>query len=45
MNNNYRIAATLYSKETWFVSGIHMLISCIKEITQNNNNNNNVKPR
>ena len=39
MNSNYRIAATLCSLETWFVSGILMKIPCMKEINNNNNNN------
>jgi hypothetical protein len=31
-NSSDRIAATLYSLGTWFVSGIYVKISCIKEI-------------
>ena len=29
--NNDRIAATMYSLETWFVSGTYAWIPCIKE--------------
>jgi hypothetical protein len=32
INSNDRIAATLYSLGTWFVSGIYVYIPCIKEI-------------
>jgi hypothetical protein len=32
MNRNNRIAATVYSLGTLFVSGIHVQIPCIKEI-------------
>jgi hypothetical protein len=32
MNSNKRIAATVYSLGTLFVSGIYVQISCIKEI-------------
>jgi uncharacterized membrane protein len=32
MNNNDRIAATVYSLGTWFVSGKYVCIPCIKEI-------------
>jgi hypothetical protein len=32
VNVSDRIAATLYSLGTWFVSGICVLIPCIKEI-------------
>jgi hypothetical protein len=32
INSSDRIAATLYSLETWFVSGIYVLIPCINEI-------------
>jgi hypothetical protein len=32
MNINKRIAATVYSLGTWFVSGIYVQIPCIKEI-------------
>jgi hypothetical protein len=32
MNSNKRIAATVYSLETLFVSGIYVQIPCIKEI-------------
>jgi hypothetical protein len=32
MNSNKRIAATVYSLETSFVSGIYIQIPCIKEI-------------
>jgi hypothetical protein len=31
MNNNNRVAATIYSLGTWFVSGICVWIPCIKE--------------
>jgi hypothetical protein len=30
--SNDRIAATLYSIGTWFISGIYVYIPCIKEI-------------
>jgi hypothetical protein len=33
MNSNKRIAATVYSLGTLFVSGIYVQIPCIKEIT------------
>jgi hypothetical protein len=49
MNSNKRIAATVYSLGTLFVSGIYVQIPCIKEIMSmmmmiiviiiNNNNN------
>jgi hypothetical protein len=32
INSSDRIAATLYSLGTWFVSGIYVHIPCIKEI-------------
>jgi hypothetical protein len=32
INSSDRIAATLYSLGTWFVSGIYVSIPCIKEI-------------
>jgi hypothetical protein len=32
LNSSDRIAATLYSLGTWFVSGIYVYIPCIKEI-------------
>jgi hypothetical protein len=32
INSSDRIAATLYSLGTWFVSGIYVQIPCIKEI-------------
>jgi hypothetical protein len=32
MNSNKRIAATVYSLGTFFVSGIYVQIPCIKEI-------------
>jgi hypothetical protein len=32
MNSNKRIAATVYSLGTMFVSGIYVQIPCIKEI-------------
>ena len=32
MNSNNRIAATLYSLWTYFVSGIYVKIPCIKEM-------------
>jgi hypothetical protein len=32
INSSDRIAATLYSLRTWFVSGIYVHISCIEEI-------------
>jgi hypothetical protein len=32
VNSNYRIAATLYFIETWFVPGISEQIPCVKEI-------------
>jgi hypothetical protein len=32
INSSDRIAATLYSLGTWFVSGIYVYIPCIKEI-------------
>jgi hypothetical protein len=32
MNSSDRIAATLCSLGTWFVSGIYVKIPCIKEI-------------
>jgi hypothetical protein len=31
INSSDRIAATLYSLGTWFVSGIYVQIPCIKE--------------
>jgi hypothetical protein len=33
--------ATLYTLETWYVSGTQLLIPCRKIIIHNNNNNNN----
>jgi hypothetical protein len=32
INSSDRIAATLYSLETWFVSAIYVKMPCIKEI-------------
>jgi hypothetical protein len=32
MKSNYRIAATLYSLGTWFVSGVSVQIPCIKVV-------------
>jgi hypothetical protein len=32
INSSNRIAVTLYSFGTWFVSGIYVYIPCIKEI-------------
>jgi hypothetical protein len=32
INNSDRIAVTLYCLRTWFVSGVYVYISCIKEI-------------
>jgi hypothetical protein len=32
INSSDRIAAILYSLGTWFVSGIYVLIPCIKEV-------------
>jgi hypothetical protein len=32
INSSDRIAATLYSLGTWFVSGIYVYIPCIKEV-------------
>jgi hypothetical protein len=32
INSSNKIAATLYSLGTWFVSGIYVKIPCIKEI-------------
>ena len=32
INSNDRIAETLYSLGTWFVSGIYVKLACIKEI-------------
>jgi hypothetical protein len=44
MNRNNRIAATMYSLGTLFVSGIYVQIPCHKgddDDDDNNNNNNN----
>ena len=40
INCHYRIAATLYTVETLFVSDMYLQIPCIMVINNNNNNNN-----
>jgi len=44
INCNYRTAATIYTPETWVVSGVYFLIIC-KNVINNNKNNNTVLTR